>query len=200
MTKIKTFESLDLQNKKVLLRVDFNVPLDIHENITKITDDWRIQSSLPTINLLLEKKAKIIICTHLGRPKGKYSKNLTVAPIAKHLSKLLKTKVNEANDSIGQSVKTLINQLQESSILILQNIRFYSAEEENNSQFSKELAEPYDIFINDAFGVVHRENSSTVGITQYLPSYGGLLMKKEIEMLNHLTKSAPHPRTAIIGR
>ena len=135
MTKIKTFENLNLKNKRVLLRVDFNVPLETNENTITITDDWRIQSSLPTINLLLEKKAKIIICTHLGRPKGKYSRNLNISPIAQHLSNLLKTKVHEANDSIGNSVKILVNQLQESSILILQNIRFYSGEEENNSQF-----------------------------------------------------------------
>ena len=199
MTKIKTFENLNLHNKKVLLRVDFNVPLETNKNTITITDDWRIQSSLPTINLLLEKKARIIICTHIGRPRGKYSEDLTIGPIAQHLSQLLKTKVHEANDSIGNDVEILVNQLQESSILILQNIRFYSDEDKNSPLFSKTLARPYDVFINDAFGVAHRENSSTVGVTQYLPSYGGLLMKKEIEVLNHLTKSAPSPRTAIIG-
>tara|TARA_B100001750_G_scaffold119987_1_gene95137 strand:+ start:4186 stop:5373 length:1188 start_codon:yes stop_codon:yes gene_type:complete len=199
MKKIKTFENLNLHNKKVLLRVDFNVPLESNENISTITDDWRIQSSLPTINLLLEKKARIIICTHIGRPRGKYSKDLTIEPIARHLSQLLKTKVHQANDSIGTDVEKLVDQLQESSILILENIRFYSDEDKNSPPFSKKLAKPYDVFINDAFGVAHRENSSTVGVTQFLPSYGGLLMEKEIEVLNHLTKSAPSPRTAIIG-
>ena len=119
MKKIKTFENLNLHNKKVLLRVDFNVPLESNENISTITDDWRIQSSLPTINLLLEKKARIIICTHIGRPRGKYSKDLTIEPIARHLSQLLKTKVHQANDSIGTDVEKLVDQLQESSILFL---------------------------------------------------------------------------------
>ena len=198
MKKIKTFENLNLHNKKVLLRVDFNVPLESNENISTITDDWRIQSSLPTINLLLEKKARIIICTHIGRPRGKYSKDLTIEPIARHLSQLLKTKVHQANDSIGTDVEKLVDQLQESSILILENIRFYSDEDKNSPPFSKKLAKPYDVFINDAFGVAHRENSSTVGVTQFLPSYGGLLMEKEIEVLNHLTKSAPSPRLSLI--
>lgn len=192
---MKTINSQIIQNKKILLRVDYNIDLD---SKGKIISDFRIRASLPTINFLLKNKAeKIIIISHLGRPEGK-DKKLSLLPIAKHLEKLLKQKVVFIDDCIGEKVKSKIKNSNE-KIFVLENLRFYKGEENNDKNFAQELAQLADIYVNDAFGVCHRLNASVAAITNFLPSYAGLLLEKEVESLKKLKENVKHPFVVVLG-
>lgn len=192
----KTVRDIDVQGKKILLRCDFNVPLDKDMNIT---DNRRIISSLETIKYLLEHNAKIIICSHLGRPKGEYKKEFSLEPIAKELSKLLVKKIKFAQDSIGDSAKKLTQNMDNREIILLENLRFYKEEEKNDPEFSKQLADLAEIYVNDAFGSVHRAHSSTEGVAHYLPAVCGFLIEKEIQYMSNALKDPKRPFVSILG-
>lgn len=183
-----------VSNKKILLRVDYNVDLDKEG---KILSDFRIRQSLETIKFLLKKSKKIIIISHLGRPEGK-DKKLSLEPIAKHLEKILKHKIIFVDDCIGQTVKDTIDNSKE-TIFLLENLRFYKEEENNDESFAKKLAELADVYVNDAFGVSHRLNASVAAITKFLPSYIGFLMQKEIENLSKVKNNADHLFVIVLG-
>jgi phosphoglycerate kinase len=194
-----SLEDLDLKNKKVLMRVDFNVPMKDN----KITDDSRIKASLKSINYILDKDASLILMSHLGRPKGKKDLNLSLKPVAKKLSILLGKDVKMAPDCIGKEVENLAKNLKPKEILLLENLRFHEAEEKNEKDpnFAKSLASLADIYVNDAFGTAHRKHSSTYYITKYFPdkSLAGFLLTNEIKHLNKLIKNPNRPFYAIIG-
>jgi len=192
----KTVEDIDLKGKKILVRCDFNVPQDDEGNIT---DNRRIVESLKTINYLLSQNAKVILCSHLGRPKGEFNNKYSLAPIAKELAKLLGKDVALAADVIGEDAKTLTTNMAEGEIVLLENVRFHKEEEENDSAFSKELASLADIFVNDAFGTAHRAHSSTAGVAEYLPAVCGYLIKKEIEIMGGALENPKRPFVAILG-
>ena len=185
----------DLKGKKVLVRVDFNVPLDKQKNIT---DDTRIQAALPTIKYLIGKGSKIILVSHLGRPKG-IDESLRLDPVAKRLSLLLGKTVLKLNDSIGREVEEAISKMKEGDVTLLENIRFYAEEEKNDRAFSEKLARLADLFVNDAFGTAHRAHSSTAGVAEFLPAVAGLLMKNEIEVLGKLLVNPERPFVTILG-
>lgn len=191
----QTIRDIDLNGKTVLLRADYNVPI---EN-GKITDDYRIKQSLPTVNYLLEHNVKLIICSHLGRPKGPDDKDVSLAPVAKRLEKLLGKTVNFAEDCVGDSVKKATKSLKTGEILLLENLRYHSEEEANDTAFAKQLASLAEIFVQDGFGVVHRAHSSTEAITQYLPSVAGLLLEKEVDTITNVMENPKPPVMAIIG-
>ncbi|PIR54818.1 phosphoglycerate kinase [Candidatus Peregrinibacteria bacterium CG10_big_fil_rev_8_21_14_0_10_36_19] len=187
----------DISGKKVLLRVDFNVPLKIDGTVQ---DDTRITASIPTIKFLQEKGAKVIIISHLGRPKGEKSPELSLVNISKHLEQLLNQKIQFSEESIGEKVEQTISEMKNGEILILENIRFHKEEEECEEKFTKELAHLGEIFVNDAFGTAHRRHASTAGLADYLPAYPGLLMEKEIEHLSPLLHSEiKRPLVMIFG-
>jgi len=192
---IKTIKDADLQDKKVLVRCDFNVPL----KDGNITDDTRIRSSLPTIEYLLEKGATLILCSHLGRPKGEKKAEFSLSPVAKKLSELLKKDVKMASDVIGSAVESDVASLAKGDILLLENVRFYKDETENGKEFSQNLAKLADIFVNDAFGTAHRAHASTVGVSEFLPTFGGFLIEKEEKFLGQAVANAQKPFLAIIG-
>lgn len=193
----KTVEDIDVKGKKVLLRVDFNVPLDI--NTGAISNDSRIRASLPTIKYLVDHKAKVIICSHLGRPKGKVVKELQMAPIAQRLSQLIGLPVSTASDCIGPEVESKVGALKEGEILVLENLRFHPEEELNDANFARKLAKLADIYVNDAFGTAHRAHASTVGVAKYLPAVAGFLMKKELEVMGKLLHNPERPLACLIG-
>jgi phosphoglycerate kinase len=161
-----TIEDVQLENKKIIVRVDYNVPIDENGNIT---DDTRIVATLPTIKYLMERNCKIILISHLGRPKGKVDKKYSLRPVAKRLSELLSKEVKFVEDCIGGDVKSAVNELKSGEVILLENLRFHPEEEKNDLSFAKELASLGDIFVQDAFGTVHRAHASTVGIAQFLP-------------------------------
>ena len=196
MTK-KTIRDIEVEGKRVLVRVDFNVPLDM--NTGSITDDSRIRAVLPTIRYLVDHKAKIILCSHLGRPDGKVVEELRMAPIAKRLSRLIKLPVPTASDCIGADVEKAVNALKEGDILLLENIRFHSEEETNDTSFAQALAKLADIYVDDAFGTAHRTHASTVGTARYLPAVAGFLMEKEMKALGNLLTNPEHPFGALLG-
>lgn len=185
----------DLSGKKVLVRVDFNVP--IREGI--ITDDSRIRSNLETIHYLLENNATVILVSHLGRPKGQRVAKYSLAPVADRLAELLDQPVTMAVDCMGPDVEKTIEEAECQDIILLENVRFYSEEVDNNKAFAKKLARLGDLFVQDAFGTVHRRHASTAGIADYLPSYAGLLLDKELSILGQLTTAPKRPFVAIIG-
>jgi phosphoglycerate kinase len=193
----KTIEDIEVKGKRVLLRVDFNVPLDI--NTGAISNDSRIRASLPTIKYLVDHKAKVIICSHLGRPKGKVVKELQMAPIAQRLSQLIGLPVSTASDCIGQEVESKVGMLKEGEILALENLRFHPEEEANDPNFAQKLAVLADIYVNDAFGTAHRAHASTVGVAKYLPAVAGFLMKKELEVMGKLLQDPERPLACLIG-
>ncbi|MBM4447171.1 MAG: phosphoglycerate kinase [Chloroflexi bacterium] len=193
----KTIRDLEVNGKRVLVRVDFNVPLDIKTG--DITDDSRIRAALPTIKYLVEHKAKIIICSHLGRPDGKVVDGLRMAPIAQRLSQLINLPVSTASGCTGADVEKAVNNLKEGDILLLENIRFHAEEETNDSSFAQALARLADTYVDDAFGTAHRAHASTVGVTKYLPAVAGFLMEKELEALGSLLTSPEHPFGALLG-
>ncbi len=197
VTNKKTVKDIDLKGKTVLVRVDYNVPF--HPNTTHISDDSRIKASLPTIKYLIGQKCKVILCTHLGRPDGKISRTLTVAPIVKRLEELLAKQVLFVSECIGSEVKMRIEEINQGDILMLENVRFHPGEESNDPRFASELASLAEIYVNDAFGCSHRYHASTVGVTKYLPAVSGLLMSDEIIMLGDTLKSPRRPFAAILG-
>ena len=192
----KTIRDIDLKNKKVLVRCDFNVPLDSDLNII---DNRRIVGAIPTIKYLLENNCKIILCSHLGRPKGEVKKEFSLEPVAKELSRLLGKEVKLAKDIIGTSAKELTANMQDGEIVLLENVRFDKREEENDEEFSKELASMAEIYVNDAFGTAHRAHSSTAGVAKFLPAVAGFLMEKEINFLGTTLEKPERPFMAILG-
>lgn len=193
---IKDLNKNQLEGKRVLVRVDFNVPLD--EEL-KITDDTRIVAALPTIKYLVAHKAKVILMSHLGRPKGKIIERFKLDPVAHRLSELLEQKVKKLDDCIGKEVEEEIEKLQPGEIVLLANLRFHLEEEKNDPEFSKALVNLADIFINDAFGTAHRAHASTVGVAEILPSCAGFLMAKEIEVLSNLMENPERPFVVLLG-
>ena len=193
----KTVRDIPVEGKRVLVRVDFNVPMDMEAGI--ITDDSRIRASLPTIRYLVAHGAKVILCSHLGRPKGKVVEGLRIAPVAQRLSELLELPVETADDCIGEEVKTRVKMLGGGDILLLENLRFHPEEEANDPSFAKELAELADLYVDDAFGTSHRAHASTVGVAQYLPAVAGFLLEKELEALGHLLSEPQRPFACMIG-
>jgi len=192
-----TPKDLDLKGKMVFLRVDFNVPLDEE---CKIRDDSRIKAALPTINYLLEQKAKVVVASHLGRPKGEYIPEFSLKPVAERLSELIPQKVILAPDVIGEEVLKLKKELKEDQILLLENLRFHKGETANDSSFAQLLAQEVDYYVNDAFGAAHRSHASVVGIAQYVrKSAAGFLLEKEVDYLSKAVHSPPKPYVAILG-
>lgn len=194
--KISTLKDGDFKSKKVLLRLDLNVPLNEQ---MEIEDNTRIVESLATLKFLLSQNAKIIILSHLGRPDGKVVENLRLQAVVIELSKLLGKEVKKLNECIGENVKVEISNMKDGDIILLENTRFYPGEEANDESFSKELASYADVFVNDAFGTVHRAHASTVGLTKFLPSYAGLLLEKEISVLSSLMENPKKPLALIAG-
>ena len=192
----KTVRDIDLKNKKVLVRCDFNVPMDENKNIT---DNRRIVAALPTIQYLLEQNCKIVLCSHLGRPKGEFKPEYSLASVAKELSKLLGKEVNMAKDVIGDDAKSRADHLQNGEVMLLENVRFHREETDNDPEFSKKLAEFGEVFVNDAFGTAHRAHSSTEGVTHYLPAVSGFLIEKELEFLGNALNNPKRPFVAILG-
>ena len=192
----KTIKDVNIKGKKVLMRVDFNVPLD--ENL-KITDNSRITAAIPTIQYAIKQGAKIILMSHLGRPDGKAVEKMRLDPVAKELSRLLGRQVRKVNDCIGPEVKAEVDKLKEGDILLLENLRFHAEEEKNDPGFAKQLASFGDIYVNDAFGTAHRAHASTEGVTKYLPSVAGFLLEKEIEYLGTALENPKKPFAAILG-
>lgn len=192
----RTIKDIDLKGKKVFVRCDFNVPLDENGNIT---DNRRIVGALPTIKYLLDENCKIILCSHLGRPKGEVNLKYSLAPVQKELSKLLEREVKLAADVVGESAKELTSNIQEGEIVLLENVRFDSREEKNDETLSKELASMAEIFVNDAFGTAHRAHSSTAGIAEYLPAVSGFLIEKELNFLGNTLENPKRPFVAILG-
>src|SRR5579883_1993101 len=184
----KTIRDIDVAGKRVLVRVDFNVPLN-QEN--QITDDTRIVAALPTIEYLLKNGAAVILMSHLGRPDGQVVDKLRLTPIAKRLSELLKQPVESAEDSIGPEVEAKARALQPGQVLLLENLRFHKEEEKNDPNFARQLAALGDLYVNDAFGTAHRAHASTEGIAHIVPGYAGFLMEKE---LDYLGRALEHPR------
>ncbi len=192
-----TPKDLDLEGKIVFLRVDFNVPLDEE---CKIRDDSRIKAALPTINYLIEQKAKVVVASHLGRPKGEYIPEFSLKPVAERLSELIPQKVILAPDVIGEEVLKLKKELKEDQTLLLENLRFHKGETANDSSFAQLLAQEVDYYVNDAFGASHRSHASVVGIVQYVEkSAAGFLLKKEVDYLSKAVHSPPKPYVAILG-
>ncbi|MBA5869160.1 MAG: phosphoglycerate kinase [Nitrospira sp. CR2.1] len=193
----RIIEDLQLRGKRVIIRADYNVPLD---DSLQITDDTRIRSTLPTINRAVDEGAKVILCSHLGRPKGKFDPKFSLAPVAKRLQRLLGKEVTFAPDCIGAAVEGLVAKMQPGDVMLLENLRFHPEEEKNDEAFSKALAALADVYINDAFGAAHRAHASTVGITQYIPeAAAGYLLKKEIEYLEGAVENPVRPFVAILG-
>ena len=192
----KTVKDIDLKGKKVFVRCDFNVPMDENQNIT---DNTRIKAALPTIKYLLEQKCKIILASHLGRPKGEVKPEFSLKPVAKELSKLLGKEVIMANDGIGDDATNKAENLKEGEILLLENVRFHKEETDNDPEFAKKLASMAEIFVNDAFGTAHRAHASTTGIADYIPGVAGFLIEKELKFLGNAINNPERPFVAILG-
>lgn len=192
----KTVKDIDLKGKKVFVRCDFNVPMDENKNIT---DNRRIVAALPTIKYLIEQNCKIILSSHLGRPKGEVKPEYSLEPVAAELSRLLGQEVLMAKDVIGESAKTLAANLQEGQVMLLENVRFHREETDNEPEFAKELASMAEIFVNDAFGTAHRAHASTEGVSHYLPSVSGFLIEKELKFLGDSLNNPERPFVAILG-
>ena len=192
----KTVRDIELSGKKVFVRCDFNVPMDENQNIT---DNRRIVAALPTIKYLLEQNCKVILSSHLGRPKGEFKPEYSLAPVAAELSKQLGQEVLMATDVIGESAKTLAANLQEGQAMLLENVRFHKEETDNDSEFAKELANMAEVFVNDAFGSAHRAHASTEGVSHYLPSVSGFLIEKELTFLGDALNNPERPFVAILG-
>ncbi len=194
--KKKTFKDIEVTNKKVFVRVDFNVPQD---ELGRITDDTRIRAALPTINYLLKQNAKVILCSHLGRPKGVVNEKYSLKPVAERLSELMNMQVKMAEDVIGDSATSLIKDMKEGEIVLLENVRFHAEEEANDEEFAKALASLADVYVNDAFGAAHRAHASTAGIANYIPAVAGFLMDSEIIALSNAMENAENPLVVILG-
>ena len=185
----------DVKGKRCLVRVDFNVPMKDGE----VTDDSRLRAALPTITYLREQGARLVLMSHLGRPKGKVVENLRLGPVAVRLAKLIDAEVKHLQDCVGEEVGSAVLEMQPGDVVLLENLRFHPEEEANESAFSKKLAALGEVYVNDAFGTAHRAHASTVGVADFLPAYAGLLMEKEIANLGRLLESPDMPFTAVIG-
>lgn len=192
----KTVEDIDVSGKRVLVRCDFNVPFDAEGNIT---DHKRIDESLKTIKYLIKNSAKVILCSHLGRPKGEFNKKFSLAPVARYLSKVLGQEVKMADDVVGESAKTIAASLKDGEVELIENVRFHKEEEKNDPQFAKELASLAEIYVNDAFGTAHRAHASTAGVAEYLPAVCGYLIQKEISVMGNALSNPKRPFVAILG-
>ena len=192
-----TIKDVDVAGKRVFVRVDFNVPLD--EKTSEIMDDGRIRAALPTIEYLKERKAKIILCSHLGRPDGKIVEGLRMTPVGLRLSEMLGETVGMVDDCIGEDVEMAVADLRDSEVLLLENVRFHPEEKAGTPSFAQALARLGDLYVNDAFAVSHRNHASVVGITGYLPSVAGLLLEKEIVTMDHIMENPAHPFAALVG-
>lgn len=191
----KTVKDVDVKGKRVFCRVDFNVPMKDGQ----VTDDTRIRAALPTIQYLVEQGAKVLLASHLGRPKGQAVEELRLTPVAKRLSELLGKDVKKTDEAYGDSVKSEIDSMNEGDVLLLENVRFYPGEEKNDPELAKSFAELADVYVNDAFGAAHRAHASTEGIAKHLPAVSGFLMEKELEVLGKALSNPERPFTAIIG-
>lgn len=191
----KSVKDVDLKGKRVFCRVDFNVPMKDGQ----VTDETRIRAALPTINYLTEQGAKVILASHLGRPKGAVVEELRLTPVAERLSELLGKEVKKADEAYGDSVKELVGTMNEGDVLLLENVRFYAGEEKNDPELAKAFAELADVYVNDAFGAAHRAHASTEGIAHHIPAVSGLLMEKELAVLGKAMSNPERPFTAIIG-
>ena len=192
----KTVRDIDVKGKKVIVRCDFNVPQT--EDGT-ITDNRRIVSALDTINYLIENNAKVILCSHLGRPKGEFKKEFSLKPIADELSKLLGKEVKLASDVIGESAKELTSNMEEGEVVLLENVRFHREETDNDPEFAKELASLAEVYVNDAFGTAHRAHASTAGVAEYLPAVSGFLIEKELNFMGNALENPQRPFISILG-
>ncbi|MDI9520224.1 MAG: phosphoglycerate kinase [Bacillota bacterium] len=192
----KTVRDLDLKGKKVLVRVDFNVPMDENKNIT---DENRIIGALPTISYLLGQSAKVILCSHLGRPKGEFNMKYSLAPVAKRLSELLKVDVKMAKDVVGEDADQVVASLKDGDVALLENLRFHKEEEKNDEAFAKKLASYADVYVNDAFGTAHRAHASTEGVAHFLPAVSGFLIEKELKFMGKALENPERPFVAILG-
>ena len=192
----KTIRDIDLKGKRVLVRCDFNVPMDENQNIT---DNRRIVAALPTIKYLIEQECKIVLCSHLGRPKGEFKKEFSLAPVAVELSKQLGQEVLMATDVIGENAKTLAENLKPGQVMLIENVRFHKEETENDPEFAKQLANFGEIFVNDAFGTAHRAHASTEGVSHYLPAVSGFLIEKELKFLGDALENPERPFISILG-
>ncbi|MES1040389.1 phosphoglycerate kinase [Peribacillus simplex] len=191
----KSIKDIELKGKRVFCRVDFNVPMQDG----KISDDTRIKAALPTISYLIEQGAKVILASHLGRPKGQVVEELRLAPVAERLSELSGKDVQKAEEAYGETVQSIIDNMQDGEILLLENVRFYPGEEKNDQELAKSFAALADVYVNDAFGAAHRAHASTEGIAHHLPAVAGLLMEKELSVLGKALSNPERPFTAIIG-
>ncbi len=192
----KTIEDINPKGKRVLVRCDFNVPQDDNGNITS---DKRIVAALPTVKYLIEKGARVILCSHLGRPKGEVNPKFSLAPVAKRLSELLEAPVKMAADVIGENAKALAAALSDGEVMLLENVRYHKEEEKNDPAFAKELASLAELYVNDAFGTAHRAHASTAGVADYLPSVCGYLIGKEIGIMGEALSNPKRPFVAILG-
>jgi len=192
----KTVRDVDVTGKRVLVRVDFNVPFDQNGGIA---DDTRVRAVLPTIGYLIDNKARVILCSHLGRPDGKVVEELRLKPVAELLSQVLGSRIEVASDCVGPHVEEAVSKLKKGGVLMLENLRFHPEEEENDPKFAWALAQLADIHVNDAFGVAHRKHASNVGVAEYLISVAGLSMEKEVDMIGKALEDPARPFTAIIG-
>jgi phosphoglycerate kinase len=191
----KTIRDVDVKGKRVLVRVDFNVPL----KDGAVADDTRIQAALPTLNYLLEQGAALILCSHLGRPKGKVAPELKMDPVAGQLSALLGRTVKKLDDCVGPEVEAAAQAMQPGDVILLENTRFHPEEKANDAEFARQLASLADVYVDDAFGSAHRAHASTEGVAHYLPAVAGFLMEKELEFLGRATQNPEHPYVAILG-
>lgn len=191
----KSVKDIDLKGKRVFCRVDFNVPMKDGQ----ITDETRIKAALPTIQYLVNAGAKVLLASHLGRPKGQVVEELRLTPVAKRLSELLGTEVKKTDEAYGEAVQAEVAKLNEGDVLLLENVRFYPGEEKNDPELAKSFAELADVYVNDAFGAAHRAHASTEGIAHHLPAVSGLLMEKELDVLGKALSNPERPFTAIIG-
>ena len=192
----KTVEDIDVAGKKVLVRCDFNVPFDGEGNIS---DPKRIDEALKTIKYLIDHKAKVILCSHLGRPKGEFNLKYSLAPVAAYLSKALGFEVKMAKDVVGESAQSIAASLQDGEVELIENVRFHKEEEKNDPEFAKQLASLAEIYVNDAFGTAHRAHASTAGVADYLPAVGGYLIQKEITVMGGALEDPKRPFVAILG-
>lgn len=193
---IKSIRDLDVEGRRVLVRVDFNVPLD---EAGKITDDTRIAATLPTIRYLLERGARVILMSHLGRPKGKVVEKLRMNEVARRLGEMLGREVQKVDDCVGPAVEEAVARLRPGEVLLLENLRFHPGEEANDREFAEKLASLADVYVNDAFGTAHRAHASTAGVAEFLPAAAGFLMEKEVSALGRILTDPAHPFAAVLG-
>lgn len=192
----RSIRGLNVEGKRVLVRVDFNVPLD---GSGKITDDTRIKAAIPTINYLIERGAKVILVSHLGRPKGKVVEKLRLDPVAQRLAELLNRKVIKTDDCIGEEPEKAVSRMKNGDVILLENVRFHPGETENDPEFAKALAKLAELYVNDAFGAAHRAHASTVGVAEILPSAAGFLLEKEIVTMGKVIQNPEKPFTVVLG-